>query len=206
MAQQQKMLLYFMPVMFAFSGINFPIGVLIYWTTTNIWSMGQQFYTIRRMPAPGSQAEAALKARQARKGIPIGEQGGGARGGTATAVIEERPKSGQRQQPVRKDRAKKPAPTKAPGSSDAGKSVAAPSAPDGGGAAALDQTPTVLDKERGERSGRATAEPTTSVAGDGPRKPRRPSKSGSATKPGGATGGRAKGDGSKDPAGDEPTQ
>src|SRR5665647_2034945 len=55
-AKQQKVMLYLMPLFFAFSGINFPIGVLLYWTTTNVWSMGQQFYTIRRMPAPGSPA------------------------------------------------------------------------------------------------------------------------------------------------------
>jgi YidC/Oxa1 family membrane protein insertase len=102
MAQQQKMLLYAMPLIFAFSGVQFPIGVLIYWTTTNLWSMGQQFYTIRRMPAPGSQAEAALKERQARKAVR--------HGGTAPVedapTIEEAPRGGQRQQPVRKDRAK----------------------------------------------------------------------------------------------------
>ena len=69
-AKQQKMLLYLMPLFFAISGINFPIGVLLYWLTTNIWSMGQQFYVIRRMPAPGSLAEKALAgaARQARQG------------------------------------------------------------------------------------------------------------------------------------------
>ena len=104
MAQQQKLLMYVFPLIFAFSGVNFPIGVLIYWTTTNLWSMGQQFYTIRRMPAPGSQAEAALKARQAKKaaskGLSIEEDGG-------VLTIEERPVTGQRQQPVRKDRAKK---------------------------------------------------------------------------------------------------
>ncbi len=43
MAQQQKILLYVFPVMFAVFGINFPIGVLIYWLTTNLWTMGQQF-------------------------------------------------------------------------------------------------------------------------------------------------------------------
>ncbi len=57
MAQQQKMLLYALPLIFAFSGVNFPLGVLIYWTTTNVWSMGQQFYVIRRNPTPGSEAE-----------------------------------------------------------------------------------------------------------------------------------------------------
>ncbi|WP_421742618.1 membrane protein insertase YidC [Cellulomonas sp.] len=101
MAQQQKVLLYVLPLIFAFSGVNFPIGVLIYWTTTNLWSMGQQFYTIRRMPAPGSQAEIAMKERKARKAKSHGliEEP------ESTAVIEEKPR-GQREQPKRKDRNK----------------------------------------------------------------------------------------------------
>jgi YidC/Oxa1 family membrane protein insertase len=100
-AQQQKMLLYVLPLIFAFSGVNFPIGVLIYWTTTNLWSMGQQFYTIRRMPAPGSQAEIAMKARKAKKAKTHGviEEDAPA------VVIEEKPR-GQREQPKRKDRNK----------------------------------------------------------------------------------------------------
>ena len=69
-AQQQKLLLYVLPVVFAVSGVNFPIGVLIYWLTTNVWSMGQQFYVIRRMPAPGSPAEKALAERRKKRGKP----------------------------------------------------------------------------------------------------------------------------------------
>lgn len=104
MAQQQKMLLYLMPLIFAFSGVNFPIGVLVYWTTTNLWSMGQQFYTIRRMPAPGSQAEAQLKERQARRAA---HHGGGAADTAPLLEMTEKPRvGGQRQQPKRKDRAK----------------------------------------------------------------------------------------------------
>ncbi|HMO12254.1 MAG TPA: membrane protein insertase YidC, partial [Actinotalea sp.] len=72
MAQQQKMLLYILPLVFAISGVNFPIGVLIYWTTTNLWSMGQQFYVIRRNPTPGSEAERLFKERQARKAAAKG--------------------------------------------------------------------------------------------------------------------------------------
>jgi YidC/Oxa1 family membrane protein insertase len=41
---QQKVLLYSLPVVFGVGGIVFPIGVLIYWTTTNFWTMGQQFF------------------------------------------------------------------------------------------------------------------------------------------------------------------
>jgi YidC/Oxa1 family membrane protein insertase len=67
-AQQQKILLYVLPLVFAVSGVNFPIGVLLYWLTTNVWSMGQQFYVIRRMPAPGSPAEKAREERLARRG------------------------------------------------------------------------------------------------------------------------------------------
>jgi YidC/Oxa1 family membrane protein insertase len=41
---QQKVMLYSLPVVFGVGGIVFPIGVLIYWTTTNLWTMGQQFF------------------------------------------------------------------------------------------------------------------------------------------------------------------
>ena len=104
MAQQQKVLLYVLPLIFAFSGVNFPIGVLIYWTTTNLWSMGQQFYTIRRMPAPGSQAEKAMKERKARKAAAHGSVD---RGRPVDADLSSRrSRAVSVQQPKRKDRNK----------------------------------------------------------------------------------------------------
>jgi YidC/Oxa1 family membrane protein insertase len=73
-AQQQKMLLYVLPVVFAVGGIAFPIGVLFYWTTSNLWTMCQQFYVIRNNPAPGTPAAKAKqdrdKAKRERKGLP----------------------------------------------------------------------------------------------------------------------------------------
>ena len=73
-AQQQKMLLYVLPVVFAVGGIAFPIGVLFYWTTSNLWTMCQQFYVIRNNPAPGTPAARAKQerdaAKRARKGLP----------------------------------------------------------------------------------------------------------------------------------------
>ncbi|WP_433341170.1 membrane protein insertase YidC [Streptomyces sp. CA-253872] len=62
--QQQKMLMYVFPLMFAVFGINFPVGVLLYWLTTNVWTMGQQMYVIRQNPTPGSKAQAAYLERQ----------------------------------------------------------------------------------------------------------------------------------------------
>jgi len=67
-AQQQKMLLYILPVAFGVGGIWFPVGVLLYWTTSNLWTMGQQFYVIRNNPAPGTPAHDAKVARDTRKG------------------------------------------------------------------------------------------------------------------------------------------
>nr|WP_281380858.1 membrane protein insertase YidC [Nocardioides panaciterrulae] len=101
-AQQQKMLLYVLPVVFAVGGIAFPIGVLFYWTTSNLWTMGQQFYVIRNNPAPGTPAFTAKaerdRAKAARHDAPA----------AAEVVESEQPeqerRSAQRQQPRRQTR------------------------------------------------------------------------------------------------------
>jgi YidC/Oxa1 family membrane protein insertase len=76
-AQQQKLLLYVLPLVFAVGGIAFPIGVLFYWTTSNLWTMGQQFYVIRNNPAPGTPAADAKlerdRAKAAKKGKRLPE-------------------------------------------------------------------------------------------------------------------------------------
>src|SRR6476620_3185147 len=122
-AKQQKILLYVLPGVFAVSGVNFPIGVLIYWFTTNVWSMCQQFYVIRRMPAPGSAAEKAYHARLERKGKPIpGADAAKAKTDAAEAeAVEAAKQSGQRQQPTSKKRKK----SKAAGAKPAGGTTAA---------------------------------------------------------------------------------
>jgi YidC/Oxa1 family membrane protein insertase len=67
MLQQQKIMLYLFPVIFAVSGVNFPVGVLIYWSTTNFWTWGQQFYVIKRNPTPGSPAYEELQNKRKHK-------------------------------------------------------------------------------------------------------------------------------------------
>lgn len=102
--KQQKMMLYVLPLVFGIGGVNFPIGVLIYWTTTNIWTMGQQFFVIRRMPTPGSPAYKEYQKRREAKGLPLL----GVSKKKVEEVVEEieEPK-GQRSQPQRKNRKKK---------------------------------------------------------------------------------------------------
>lgn len=106
MVKQQKILMYVFPVFFAVGGFNFPIGVLIYWTTTNLWSMGQQFWVIRNNPSAGTPAHDALmrrrKEREQRKTQ-----------GVEAAVVEDAdsPQKGlsvqNRQQPRRQARSKR---------------------------------------------------------------------------------------------------
>jgi YidC/Oxa1 family membrane protein insertase len=100
-AQQQKMLLYVLPVVFAVGGIAFPIGVLFYWTTTNLWTMGQQFYVIRRNPAPGTPAFDAKQKRDRAKGLVVAEPEA-----AEGAVATEAPQTTRqpRQQPKRQSR------------------------------------------------------------------------------------------------------
>ena len=71
-AQQQKILLYVLPVAFGLGGVAFPIGVLLYWTTSNLWTMCQQFYVIRNNPAPGTPAAKAKEERDRAKAAKHG--------------------------------------------------------------------------------------------------------------------------------------
>jgi YidC/Oxa1 family membrane protein insertase len=134
MFRAQKMMLYVFPLIFAFSGINFPIGVLIYWLTTNLWTMGQQFFVIRRMPAAGSQAEKRLQERkQAREKKKArdqqgeaGEPGSATEGGPEASGQGHGDKAGgpprQRAQPKKQTRSQRKT-----------KAAPQPGAPGGGG-------------------------------------------------------------------------
>jgi YidC/Oxa1 family membrane protein insertase len=110
MLQQQKIMLYLFPVIFAISGVNFPVGVLIYWSTTNFWTWGQQFYVIKRNPTPGSPAFEELERKKAKKkGGALPPDGAPGEGST---IEGENPAAeevkGQRNQPKKKKKKKKP--------------------------------------------------------------------------------------------------
>ena len=110
-AQQQKIMLYVFPLVFAIGGVNFPVGVLIYWFTSNLWTMGQQFYVIRRNPAPGTPAYEAWEARRKAKGkadvalaaVPDPEPAPEAAGPNTSKVARQQP----RQQPRKQTRSQR---------------------------------------------------------------------------------------------------
>jgi YidC/Oxa1 family membrane protein insertase len=78
--------------------------VVLYWLTSNLWTMGQQFYVIRRMPAPGTPAEEAHRRRLEAKAKRRGENV------PAGALAEEtagQPPAPVRQQPKRDTRSQR---------------------------------------------------------------------------------------------------
>lgn len=115
--QMQKIMLYVLPLAFIFSGLFFPLGVVIYWFTSNIWTMVQQFIVIRNLPTPGSDAAKAREERLARKGKALDAQGKiiplekyqAEQQRLYDEAQKAKAEAPKRQQPVNKQRAKKQA-------------------------------------------------------------------------------------------------
>lgn len=108
MYRQQQIMLYILPLVFAVSGVAFPLGVMSYWLISNFWTMGQQWLVVRNMPTPGSEAAKAREERLRRRGKWVEPE---SRPKGKDAKDEEpavKPaESTQRQQPMSKARAKK---------------------------------------------------------------------------------------------------
>ncbi|MEV0912947.1 membrane protein insertase YidC [Streptomyces sp. NPDC049967] len=89
--QQQKMLMYIFPLIFAVMGINFPVGVLVYWLTTNVWTMGQQMYVINQNPTPGSKAQDQYLGRLLKSVTTHGEVRGRTKRNTVKRIVSKGP-------------------------------------------------------------------------------------------------------------------
>jgi len=88
MAQQQKILLYVMPIFLAVISFQFPLGILLYWVTTNVWQIAQQAIILRET----SKTDAKKAAKNGGGGTAADAAGpaggtppvsGGARGATS---------------------------------------------------------------------------------------------------------------------------
>ena len=59
---QQQMLIKILPFTFLVFAINVPLAIIIYWVTTNLWSMGQQYILLRNAPPPPGAEETPVLA------------------------------------------------------------------------------------------------------------------------------------------------
>ena len=83
-----KNMMYIAPF-FALSGLYWQFGLVIYWVTTNIWTLGQQYFLFRNLPIVGS-ATVGASAVQAASGSPTAA----AKSGTSSTSAKAAPKSG----------------------------------------------------------------------------------------------------------------
>ena len=58
-SQQQQALLKVMPILFGVFGIFFPAGLVLYWTTSNLWQIGQQHFMLKTRPTEEDLAASA---------------------------------------------------------------------------------------------------------------------------------------------------
>src|SRR6266545_2714471 len=72
---QQQMLIKILPFTFLIFAINVPLAIIIYWVTTNLWSMGQQYVLLRSAPPPVAAAATQPAATNGGERKPAGALG-----------------------------------------------------------------------------------------------------------------------------------
>ncbi|TNY37732.1 membrane protein insertase YidC [Thermomonospora catenispora] len=109
MAAAQKIMLVMAP-MFGLFGLGFPLGVLMYWVTSNTWTLAQQHYIYSKYPPLGATANGAGKdaapAKSTGKSTAPVPAKSRLKKDSAAQPEPQRPKI-VRQQPSRKPRSKR---------------------------------------------------------------------------------------------------
>jgi YidC/Oxa1 family membrane protein insertase len=98
---QQQTIMRIMPLMFFVFAVNVPLAVIIYWVTTNFWSVGQQYMLLRNYPVPaGAETQAAAAGAPALVDNGEGRKGLGPlsmfRGLSQSRAEEQRPPAGSK--------------------------------------------------------------------------------------------------------------
>ncbi|GGL11776.1 hypothetical protein Sme01_41770 [Sphaerisporangium melleum] len=113
MAQQQKILMYISPL-FAIFSLNFALGLILYWVTTNLWTLGQQHWFYSRHPTPVVDAKGNVVEPEPKPGLLSKVMPKKA----AKEPADEPPPAPEpkiiRQQPTRQPRSKRTGSTKKP--------------------------------------------------------------------------------------------
>jgi len=105
MAQSQKYMAYIVPL-FALSGLYWQFGLVMYWVTTNIWTLGQQYLLFKRYPMP---VAAGAPAAAPGKTIPPGKTSASGKPAQGRAAPADKTPSGGKPKPKPAGGAGKPA-------------------------------------------------------------------------------------------------
>ncbi len=106
----QRQIMLFMPLLFVIFVIRFPAGVLVYWITTNLWTICQQYVVKRRIgPLRPATADGSPPAAGGSGGGPRSDGGGppksgpngsGGSGGGLASLIRKPKETEAEKQPV----------------------------------------------------------------------------------------------------------
>jgi YidC/Oxa1 family membrane protein insertase len=83
MAGMQKYMMYIVPF-FSLTGLYWQYGLVLYWVTTNLWTLGQQFFMFRGWTAEDAAAASATAAAAAAGGSARASTQSSARAGSGT--------------------------------------------------------------------------------------------------------------------------
>ena len=185
MASSQKMMQYIVPV-FALSGLYWQYGLVLYWVTTNLWTLGQQYVLFRRFPPPATAAAGAAGAAAASPALAGGKSGARqpAKGAAKPAPnVTAAGRAAARQQAAAKAASAKAASAKAdgPAARDAGTKPAASPAAAQSSQPPINQlrkapaktAPASRPRQRPRVSGRGTGRPSPPAPRLPPRQPPR---------------------------------
>ena len=100
----QRILFMVMPLVFVFVIARFPAGLVLYWVTTNLWTVGQGLITRRLMPRPAAPEKRS--SRSAPKAEPS-DEGDGDENGASPKEPAPKPQPSAKAGPPRKVRRKK---------------------------------------------------------------------------------------------------
>ena len=64
--KSQRTMMFVLPLIFVPFILSFPAGLILYWITTNIWTIGQQYTIQKIIPAPVATPAAAVQPRNRR--------------------------------------------------------------------------------------------------------------------------------------------
>ena len=157
MAQSQKYMQYIVPF-FSLTGLYWQYGLVLYWVTTNLWTLGQQYFMFRNWTTEPVAAEGAL--------------GGATTGGPVQATQSSFRPSSSRQSPARpaSGAAKTAGAAKTPGSGARTGTASGRTAAPGSGSARA---------KGGTASGSASASSRAGSGSGGARTASRPATAGS---------------------------
>jgi YidC/Oxa1 family membrane protein insertase len=106
-AQQQQMIGRVMPIFLGFVSYSIPVGVLLYWVTSNGWQIGQQTLMLRSRGAQAPEADRTAAAKSKGDGKPASKNQGKTGGTGKTAPKGSSKKAGSRNARGRKKRSKR---------------------------------------------------------------------------------------------------